>query len=489
MLVLPASALATRVEIVGARQIPPGQVASLLEVPDERVDLQLYAAMAEVTVAAYYMLRGYDLVRVESLYRPESDTLVVWIDEGQMARIVFSGASVVDALLYRVDLHLPGNVYQRDLVAATAAELKAKYGLAMVTPHVEELPTMMRTPVDTWVPERELVFEIEHHESTGWGFGFALDGTFGIIPRIRVKSRDLFFEQDRLRAQLGIGFPYRRLLTQQDAQAQWTYGRLELDYRFPPFAGSQLATELETEVLFARHARADIEITDYYALRVSELASLDLILGAVDLTAGVGIDYSSHYDARDLRRTVDNDVVRGVGRVGLELVPDARVRREDEALFVELDVRLSGNADDGAQLGLFLQGQGVVDFQPMRFIARGRAFWLTGDVRFWEEIPLSGSYLRTFFGRYARDAVQLDTQLRVAVSRMFELGVFYDITGYIDRSRPELPFVPAQAFGPSFHAFLFDTILIDVAYAFGFDPAFDVATFDHNFYLSASSVF
>ena len=96
--------------------------------------------------------------------------------------------------------------------------------------------------------------------------------------------------------------------------------------------------------------------------------------------------------------------------------------------------------------------------------------------------------MRVFFaGRYwAREAIQTQAEFRFSINKdTFMISLFSDLSVMRDRSQRRPTFGIGEGFGPGVHALLFDLIAIDFYYGFGFDRY----GFDHNYYLSISTVY
>jgi len=139
-------------------------------------------------------------------------------------------------------------------------------------------------------------------------------------------------------------------------------------------------------------------------------------------------------------------------------------------------------------LDLSLTGQYVFSFgyHDLRLKARGVS--LLGEVLFWDEATLASDCQRVFFGNryWIHQAAQVEVSARFGVYRdKVKVGVFHDLSVFADRTRAGNPASVANGFGPGMHFLIYDQILLDVYYGFGFAPA----GFDHNFSLQLESKF
>ena len=140
----------------------------------------------------------------------------------------------------------------------------------------------------------------------------------------------------------------------------------------------------------------------------------------------------------------------------LEFTPKV-FRRPAGEMLTDIETR-------GQYVGLFLDNE-------VNFLVRG--IYLHGDIQFWDERYLNGSYLRTHFGKpfWVREAVQtaLGTQWGVRGDTL-QLGVFHDLSVFRDRSEGGNAWALANAFGPSIHYLFLGIFSLDIFYGFGFSP-------------------
>ena len=217
-----------------------------------------------------------------------------------------------------------------------------------------------------------------------------------------------------------------------------------------------------------------------------------LLFEPVTIAVGGGIEHVTHFAVErdaEVDTTPDTpDVLRYTAelRVGVELDPDAL--RRDLRDEVQLDVTFKSTAGGAWMLAVRPRGQLVFHFGRHDLLIGARGLYLAGNVRFWDELALAGDYQRVFFGNryWVRAAAQLTAAFRLAVwEDTIKLGIFHDLSAFSDRTRAGQPWAVADAFGPSFHALLWDVFALDVYYGFGFAEV----GFSHNLSFSLATVF
>ncbi len=459
---------------------------------------QEWADRAIGRIVRLYAKRGYGQAR--GWARVELDkTVSIHVDEGVMTRIVFLGAGAYRGALYRVDLNLPGDVFNAKLLDKALQELKTKHHLLGITYRVVETEYLIAMPLGHLAPVRELRIHVVAKESFGWGFDFNMDSSWGPVLQARFSAGSLLLDKDRLRTAAFVAIPYRSFLFSAMPHLTWVHSELDLAYRLPPFASGLLAPQIESETGFSQYSRTIPEIGSAYVLRTSVMLGLAVLSGTqFEGSVGAGPEFYRFFgDDRtkpflptlsDPEATADRWLLRFT--VGLSaswnFSPD--VLRDDMRDGAWIEFRNSVTESGGWLGALDLANKTVWTLGANVLMLRAKGILRLGDVRFFDEASLGGTYLRTFFdGRYwVREAVQVETQFRLAVYRdSTYVGFFNDISVFGDRSEGSTQFGAADAFGPSLHFMYFDRFAVDLYYGLGFAPI----GFSQSFSFEAGTVF
>jgi hypothetical protein len=471
--------------ITGPKLVPLETVRQAVGVPPKQVAVRKsWASGAVKLIKALYRARGYTYARAWA--QVELDGRVrIDVDEGKI-QLVFVGAGTFSSFLYRIDLLPPERVYHRPTVTKSLAELKRKHGLVNAYHRVIDASPPVVNRLGQLVPQRELRVYVITDEFFGWSPGIEVTSTWGIVPDVTYTAKEMLLSKDRFLGELEMAVPFRRLFTDQDPQFQWVHGRMHLAYQFPGFLQSWLAPLVDGSTSLSRYSRSDGKIEEYLDHRGEALAYLAFMLpGSLRIQVGGGMDYSHAFDlVQDPEARLDDplpddqDRFHFLSRVEVSKSFGRNVLRRD--LRDEMRMRLSVGTSGAADLLVDLRFWGQLSFNLGRhdLLIRTRGVFLTGDIRFWDEVELAGQYLRCHFdSRYwVREALQGSIELRFAIARWFKVGVFHDLSGFFDLSRHGDPLSAADAFGPSLHFLLFDLFSFDIYYAFGFSPS----GFSHN---------
>ncbi|MDX9719471.1 MAG: hypothetical protein RBU37_01895 [Myxococcota bacterium] len=499
VLLFPLVSLASPPQLVvvtGVKSLELSEVLEAMgEAPAQDAARQAWGEAAVLRIESLYHRQDYAYARAWFVI-DEANRALFDVDEGVMDRIIFRGINAYDALVYRVVLNLPNNVFHRPTLESALEELKRKYGILNIeyrVDDVDESALSVPSPLGIVAPLRELNIFVLGSESFGVGFAMPLDATYGLLPRVGFRFRDLLLDDDRFGSKLELSIPYRRYFFDAKPKFQWVRGFAGVLYRFPPFLEELLSSAIELDVMLSNNARADVGLDGYYFFRTNHFGKLNVLLRALTLSLALGISYSQLFaitesQAATVLPSVDASVLRYA--TGLT----ARYTFFPDATRLDLlsDLVFGGQlaVDSAARLFLELQSklQYVIRIGPHDFILRTQIIYQAGAVHVIDEQQLGGSYQRVYFGgRYwVRQAAWLELAVRLALWRdKIKLGVFNDLTLFMDRSHLPERFALAEGFGPSLHFVFFDQFGLDLYYGFGFAPS----GFDHNLSLSLYSLY
>lgn len=492
----PASAAdEPKVDVLGLRILERDAVLRMAgRGPRSCADRGAWAKGAARRIVREYRKRGYRYARV---WWDTQDpcTVRLEVDEGRMHRVVFVGVGAYKALLMRVDVNLPHDVFHGPTLDKAVAELKAKHGLQNAYYRVREPRQEAETELGgPGVPQRVLKVFVLTRESFGWTFAVELDSKWGVVPSVGFTFRDVLLEDDRVHADAAIAIPYREYFFQESPALQWVHGEVGGSYRFPPFLGGHVAPLIEASTAVSQYHRDDIGLERFFIVRTPVALLAQLLFPVVTVSLGGGIDHAFIFlieragtdDAPDSAR--DMNVLRYTALLQAEFTIDPDILRRDQRDEVDLSVRFASSGEGDWMVDSRLAAQVWFYLGMHDLLFRARGIYMTGDVRFWDEVGLAGSYQRVFFdNRYwVREAGQLTVAARFSIwEDTIKLGVFHDGSVFVDRTTEDHRIGLTNAFGPSFHWLMFDLFAFDLYYGFGFDRH----GFDHALSFELRTVF
>jgi hypothetical protein len=448
--------------------------------PDPTTDLNLadWAAAACLRIVAAHQAAGYDYAR--AWFSLEEATLVwIHVDPGHM-RVEFAGVGSVGAALFRLNMNLPKGVFYKPTVTRALQELKQRYGLLSISYQVTEVGEIQLPHFGATVPARVLHVNVVSNEFFGWSLDVSVSATWGVVPALAYQRANLLLDDDRLYTKFQFAFPYRRYLFDEQPRLQWVHGGFDASYRLPRRMRGALAPKLATSLYLSRYDRLDLDIKTFDILRSTTVPMLMLFRSALELSLGPGVDVVKIVqlqrvdDGLEAPRPLGSTTsVRALVRLTANLEPQVVVMRRDQRPWLRLEVDGASSDIKKWFISSRLYGQWGTSLGRHHFILRGRAAWLAGDVRYWDDMPLGGDYQRVFFNNryWVHGAIQLETAYRMSLWRdWFALGVFHDGSLFMDRSLPVHGIAGANAFGPSLHFLLLDTFSLNIYAGYGFSP-------------------
>lgn len=439
-----------------------------------------------------YHERGFAYARVWCRKGDNGQTIEVAVDEGVLHRIAIIGVDAVDSILYRVDLTFPKSVFQQKLFDKALNELRDKYSLSGIYGEVRtNHQQQTRNAFGDAISQRELVVNILRTESFGWGLNVAFNPQWGLLPGVRTKHRSVFLENDRFSTQTRIAIPYREYIVQEEPTFQWVHGVLSGEYLFPFFGDVNIAPGLDMRTELSRYSREDLGARFLLTSRTDSYANISYIPSKyITWSLGIGVDIVGNIDL-DGGFNLDSTagvypappVLRYAGRTALlfDFSPD--VLREDHRSTLRITPKVSSTSDGKIFTDVVATSNLVVLFFDNEFRADTRLLYMHGDVRFWDERYLTGSYLRTHYPEayWIREAGQLALSSRWGIrGDDVQLGLFHDFSVYNDRSDSTPNLAIANAFGPSFHYLFLQSFSLSVYYGMGFSSSGFGQTFSLN---------
>ncbi len=481
------------VSIRGAKLIDAERLLALVgPAPQDPEILPQWGMRAVTRIESHYRARDYDFARAWfSLAEDGTPTIVV--DEGVMDRIIFHGVNTYDALVFRLVLDLPGNVFHGPSLDAALQDLKARYNLVTISYRVDDTGMGTATLLGHVANLRILNVFILTKESFGYSFSAQLDPTYGLLPRVGLRFRDMLWDDDRFQTKLELSVPYRRYFFDAEPKFQWVRGLADLSYRAPPFFDGLLAPEITAVTSLSNDARTDVGLEDYFTYRAQASANLGILWPDFSLTPGLAVNYTLLFavteDAsRETPAAATDALLRLGGRLAARLNLYPEVSRRDLLSEIKVDTFFGGDVLGAFFTEVRLEGQGAVSWGLHDFLVRGRGVLVAGDVKVSDEVQLASDTQRVYFGsRYwVRQAFSLEVAARFALWRdRLKVGLFHDVSIFGDRSSGPERFALANAFGPSLHVIFFDQFALDLHYGFGFASV----GFDHNLSLRLYSLY
>jgi hypothetical protein len=494
------------VHIRGNSELLDSVLLWVMDLPDEGPVTEQVAERAELRLRSFFRKTGYDLARVRTLVHDE--TLYVFVDEGKLDKIFFTGSGSGQTLRLQIEMRLPGDVYNRHRIEEELARLEDKYGLAELRAELVLLEPRPSTFFqlqdfisaleendddldDVWRESRGRYALRVHVVSNGWGDGLGYGVSYllpyGLRPHISYASTGLAVDDDRYRVSLEAAGLSNELLTHAESRLHWA---------LPPFHEAWLRPTIDLRGRLDSPRRASLGLDDFLDLNVSAVASLG-VEPVDDLVFSLGLGYGYEKIFLLERTALTPDYVTEVtrhyplGRVSLDWLLGMRAFRRDKRHKLDVEFEMY-NVAAGLVRRAELRYQNVWLFGYQDLFWRLRGTSITGEGTSWQdEEPIASPILRAVAGEesFARNMGQMGLEYRMSLYRdilKVSASGGAALVGLMDRQTREQNLDFFASFGPGIHVFFLDNFQADAYYSFGWREGWPL---EGNFSFSVSKVY
>jgi hypothetical protein len=459
----------------------------ILDMPEQGPATEAMAERAEQRLESLFVQTGYDLARVRALVYEEQ--LHVFVDEGHLERVFFTGSGLGQALRLQIDLELPGDVYNRRQIEREIARLEAKYELDALRAELIVLEPEPATLVQledfvaalddeaslasVWRQNRGRyalrIHVVTPQRDTGLNVGVAYLPPWGLRSQVGYAGSELLFEDDRYRATTQVALLRDWLLTEAQSDLSWTGPAVVESLGMRP--GADLHARL------ANFEHRTLGLERFLQVELSALANLRFELTPdFALVAGLGYGYDELFDLQRTDRTPDYVVGehRHYPLIRFELdweIDRIGFRRGTEhQLQLLYDVLLP---QQGLVQRFDLHYQNVWEFGFQDLFARARAMRVEGEGAHWrDERPIASPIVRAVSGpeEFAKTMSQAGLEYRVSLHRdILKLSASAGLGAgqLIERDTRTESLAFFASGGPGVHVLLLDNFQVDVYYSVG----------------------
>jgi hypothetical protein len=484
----------------GQKVLPEEVYRAVLKLPSDAGPDLASAEEVKEQLNRFLHVSGYELADVEA--HVIDGGVRVFIDEGQLEKVVFRGRQTLQSIRFKLALDIPHDVFNRPELERQIERLGKELGLQdmrmvlvpstalkHVGPQLENIPEVKGFEFLHARRAYELHLVLPDREwDTGAGVDLRIGYVDGLELRGNYQGRSGIFVDDRWRLTAGAAGGLRQHVLTGAYYPHFSRAYADGEYFFPAFSGiGTLRPAVQARADLVSRIRADLNLVDYYA---SEL------LGALWLewepSRGIRIQFGggvtdrrifllqplgslAHPDFSVLPVGVaPSSGTRPFAALRLELTFDPDNERWDRHHVLEAELQqqfpgIGAGPVASARLGY----RYVHPFGWHDLWVRAYAFAVWYDSTFHDESSL-GEYLHGAFGsEYVRRAASLNTEFRFSITRdVLKVGIQSDIALYtpIDRSKDAGPVLFAASVGPGLNLLLEGMFQLDVYVTFGLRP-------------------
>lgn len=480
--------------------VPTALYEHVVSLPDGAAADAETARLVATQVLQFLQASGYELAEV-SVSR-DAGGLTVYVDEGQLEKVVFCGRFSLPMLRFRLALDLPKDVYNRQHLEREVARRSAELGLASPTwelvaaEGVVHDGVQLSTSPGLVLAGRGLFHPRHAHElhftfgepawSTGVGFDLRTSWLDGLEVRLNYQGRSVALRDDRWRFGVTAGLGLRNDLPRGNIYA--FPSRVTADirwYSMPLDARGSTRALLRARVEGVFRQRRDFGLENYTAMRTelsANLASRPHPVVAFTLSAGFEYfrvggfapDEGQRPRCRPgpsrRRRASTSRRACAPSGAGASTSPSSTETRGGTAATCSAS-RVASRATSRTRfdLPLFvdlrLNYQLVVPFGWHDLWFRVLGTWMSGDVLFpFEEVM--GEHLPAVFGDvWLRKVAGLRVEYRYSLVRdTFKVGVFANGLAFAEEHHDLDLATPRFGFGagPTAHFLIADFVQLDL---------------------------
>lgn len=461
------------------------------------------AGYVEAALSDFLLASGYDLASVTATVAEER--IVVLIDEGRLDRVIFVGEGALSTIELKAALELPGQVYNRPLIARRLQALKeSRSGVVAVDFEVVRLPEVdhpglqlsdvpllqtlrVQKPEEHW--ELRVTFTYAGFQ-TGFDLSFGYRPPDGLFVHGAHRSLGLAASTDRLALDGELALRLGPAFQREGSEVGLSrillgaayYGPRLLDGTVAPFA------KVQGEIL--GRERLDVGLASYLFAPVSfslnvELLGFDLLTfqigGGYELRALLSTTPASGQTVTVPTRGQDHGRPFAEARLSFAFNPEEL--RRDRAHRFSLSARYNGRGSNDAapfhELSAEYQRMIPFGWDELWIGAKGGLSF--GDVPFYEELALGDGFFRATFqsDAFVRRAGAAHLEYRLSLSRdLLKVSVFDELVVFeaLDAARVREARRFGDSLGIGLHLLLLDAFQANLYLGTGFlsDGSFDV---------------
>lgn len=478
----------------------------VMDLPEHGPATEALARRAEQRLRSFFHKTGYNLARVRATVH--HGELQVFVDEGKLDKVFFTGSGSGQTLRMQLEMRLPGDIYNRYRIEEELTKLEQKHGFEELRAELVVLDPKPSTFIqlqdfissleqgerldDVWRESRgRYALRIHVANDDGWGDGMGYGVSYllpyGLRPYVSYASTDLVVDGDRYKVSLEAAGLSDELLTHAESRLRWA---------LPAFSEEWLRPTIDLRGRLDSPERHSLGLDDYMDLNLNGVGSLG-IEPADNMFFSLGLGYG--YEKLFLleRTALTPDYVTPVtrhyplGRASLDWVLGSREFRRDKTHKLDVEFEMYNVADGLVRRGE-LRYQNVWTFGYQDLFWRVSGTSITGEGASWQdEEPIASPVLRAVAGpeSFARNMGQMGLEYRLSlygdilkVSASGGAGV----VGLMDRQDREQYIDFFSSFGPGIHVFFLDNFQADAYYSFGWREGWPL---EGNFSFSISKVY
>ena len=469
-----------------------------------------YAAVSR-KISAFYQKSGYILVRTYPVQETD-DVLVIYVDEGQLGRIIFKNLNTIDTLKIKYEFELKEKIYNKIAIGKEIERVKEKYGfkdisysLVPVTEGEKSffqlndeiiIPGFGRTRIPLFKEYSSiynLVIEFirKPGEAKSFTYGIKTNYSKGFIPDLEFRNPNLFQKNDLLVIGASLGLFYGFDLKFNNPP-KWTFIEAHSDYHFAPMR-KYFTPMASASAYYSRAARKDLGITNYNYLKLRSIFAPGItLLNNLHIYAGLGGESvliftpKTEPDSRYASKIDEHNETWSVfeSRIKLDIHPWSLKRTKMQEFEATYNYYKNNSSFHEVNMNL----TGVIEFVNLDIYIYTFTFdkiWNTPP--FYHEYSVSDQYFKGFMGKsyYTRNILKFSNEYKFSVYRdKYHLGIFADVTRFDGSGYDLIGYQNGIVAGIAGHIIFLDQFEFNIF--FGKDYLYSTGESQYNIFMKAS---
>jgi hypothetical protein len=418
-------------------------------------------------ITAFFQKEGYILVRTY-LIQETNNQIIIFIDEGQIGRLIFKRLDSVDTIKIKFEFVLKDRIYNKYTVEKEIARVKKKYifkdVIYSLVPISEGDKSFFQLNDEIIIPgvgttriplfkefSSKFNLEIEFIKDPGktetFTYGIRTSYSKGFIPDLVYRNPAFIQKNDLLLIGSSIGLFYGFDLKFKNPP-KWTFMEVHSEYHFAPIK-DYFTPMASISAYYSRASRKDLGLTNYNYLKLRSVFAPGItLLNSLHIYAGLGgenvlifapkTEPNSRYASSIEKQNETWAIFES--KINLDIRPWSLKRTKKQ----EFETTYNYYKNKKSFYEVNLEWNGVIEFKNLDLYIYSFEFEKIWDKPpFYHEYSVSNANFKGFMGKsyYTRNIIKLSNEYKFSVYRdIYHLGIFtdftrfegsgYDLTGY-----------------------------------------------------------
>ncbi len=262
-------------------------------------------------IKAFYIKNGFLLVKTYKV-QVTADSLIIYIDEGHLDRIVFRGLNIINTVIIKNDFELKERIFNKITVESEIKRLKKKYNfkdiIYTLIPAQQDDNSFFLPYQDSNIPglgttrlpfpgEYDYIFNLEIKfirtnldRSKSLTVDLKTSYNKGFIPEVGYDYPSFLYHNDFFKIRISMGLFYGFDLKFKN-YPKWTFFDVNSDYYFAPSFKEFFTPMVTASASYSKTLRKDIGLISYNYLKLKSIFAPGItLLNSIRIYTGAGVE-------------------------------------------------------------------------------------------------------------------------------------------------------------------------------------------------------